>query len=412
MGQRVQIYVLWSTKMDILIIGNGFDLANGMKTRYSDFLKFAIRIKYILEKKDIDEELKCDKKIEKILEKNCENVRNNIFERRDLLETLFLNNVWIDYFVKKTKCIPDRWVDFEEEIGCVIHSIYDEKNFEDLRLPWTSGDMVDCIQKYCEEIGENKDISVEEEKERYILILEEHLIRLEKALELYLREYVMQAGIECSVPEVREILEKNKDIQIISFNYTDTIEKYYGINNRSIVYIHGRLGEDTEYKKTDLILGIDDKDDRLIHEMIFLPFYKYCRREIKGASHRTKKLSLELMEHTETLLKAKRFYTENKVEMDMIEGGDKDYQEVYAKYLQEFEDRNKKTNLYIFGHSLAVSDREYLMDFLTNEQIRTTVFFHDEKQKTDQIKNLITMLGRGPFVDYTSRDRIVFCEQR
>lgn len=36
-----------STPKKILIIGNGFDLAHGLPTRYSDFLEFAKRLMYI-----------------------------------------------------------------------------------------------------------------------------------------------------------------------------------------------------------------------------------------------------------------------------------------------------------------------------------------------------------------------------
>ena len=43
--------------MNILLIGNGFDLAHGLPTRYTDFLEFIKIMKAVN-----DKELKCDQK--------------------------------------------------------------------------------------------------------------------------------------------------------------------------------------------------------------------------------------------------------------------------------------------------------------------------------------------------------------
>lgn len=399
--------------MDVLIIGNGFDLANNMQTRYSDFLKFAARLRKIFTNEEIAECQKCREDIERIIDDKCGNISNNLFSRRAIIDDIFFKNVWIDYFTIKVDKIPDRWVDFEEEIGCVIHSLYDgilcgsKKGY-----PWSASEMIECIQVYYEEMDVDKEVSPEMKMEYYISILEEHLIKLEKALEFYLREFVMSAEINVNALDVKEILDNNHETQIISFNYTDTLEKYYFVDEKNIIYVHGKLGNDDEYNKTDLVLGVDDEDKDLIMDQRFLSFYKYCRREVKGASHRTKLISSRLMQQAEVILAEKKFLTEDMVQVEMINGGDKDYQTVYSKQLSEFEKKRKKDNLYIYGHSLAVSDREYLMEFLTNDQIRITIFYHDEQQKTDQIKNLVSMLGRNRFVDFTSRDRIVFCKQK
>lgn len=125
--------------MDVLIIGNGFDLANNMQTRYSDFLKFAARLRKIFTNEEIAECQKCREDIERIIDDKCGNISNNLFSRRKIIDDIFFKNVWIDYFTIKVDKIPDRWVDFEEEIGCVIHSLYDEILCDSKKeYPWSA----------------------------------------------------------------------------------------------------------------------------------------------------------------------------------------------------------------------------------------------------------------------------------
>ena len=69
--------------MDLLILGNGFDLAHCLKTRYKDFLDYYLQ-------KDKTEKLK---------------------------------NVWLYHFVNKQKQLGDKWIDLEEEIYNVIKKI-------------------------------------------------------------------------------------------------------------------------------------------------------------------------------------------------------------------------------------------------------------------------------------------------
>ncbi len=69
--------------MNILVLGNGFDLAHGLPTRYIDFLKWIEVIKQVsildrgilnIDWCDIDE------KVKKLVQEKTRNVRNNLFE--------------------------------------------------------------------------------------------------------------------------------------------------------------------------------------------------------------------------------------------------------------------------------------------------------------------------------------------
>ena len=76
--------------MDILILGNGFDLAHGLKTKYSDFLK------YYQEKYNTPRSMGVDKS-----------------------GNFLYNNVWAKHFLNKTP-VGDKWIDLEKEIYNVI----------------------------------------------------------------------------------------------------------------------------------------------------------------------------------------------------------------------------------------------------------------------------------------------------
>ncbi len=79
--------------MDVLILGNGFDLAHGLKTRYKDFLDY-----YFQKEKA----------------KNFDGA---------FIDSENLKNVWLYHFVNKQNQLGDKWIDLEEEIYNVIKKI-------------------------------------------------------------------------------------------------------------------------------------------------------------------------------------------------------------------------------------------------------------------------------------------------
>lgn len=104
----------------ILIIGNGFDLAHGLKTSYKDFLMFEKYIKKIKDKNILYHlEENYFIKDEDLFLKLC-NIKDNI-ELYDTFYSLFNNNIWINYFEKII--IDNGWVDFESEISKVIKNL-------------------------------------------------------------------------------------------------------------------------------------------------------------------------------------------------------------------------------------------------------------------------------------------------
>lgn len=114
--------------MNILVIGNGFDLAHGLPTKYTDFLKFVEVIMQVIKMNSNDSVHKIDwkdinTKIECIIKKKTGNIPNNIFSQKDRWEYLLNENVWIAYFLQNGIYQKENWIDFESEISAVVQSI-------------------------------------------------------------------------------------------------------------------------------------------------------------------------------------------------------------------------------------------------------------------------------------------------
>lgn len=104
--------------MNILIIGNGFDLAHQLPTQYSDFLNF---VKAYKERSDgpfldVIEQFRITKK--------------EIYEE---IEKLLKKNVLIEYFlsiyIDRCKEGKNGWIDFESEISIIVRKLDEAKEF-------------------------------------------------------------------------------------------------------------------------------------------------------------------------------------------------------------------------------------------------------------------------------------------
>ena len=110
--------------MNILVIGNGFDLAHDLPTKYTDFLCFIKVImeifdKFSSENSEIDWG-EINSQIRKQIWKDMGNVRDNLYSKEAMWKDLIWNNFWIDYFQQNSMYQKENWIDFESEISKVI----------------------------------------------------------------------------------------------------------------------------------------------------------------------------------------------------------------------------------------------------------------------------------------------------
>ena len=125
--------------MNILLIGNGFDLAHGLPTKYTDFLEFVKMIKIIKEKNIFndgfaisDAECNVDNgKLHQDIRLTILNKANDNKLEGDSKELIdcINHNIWIEYFLQCDSFLKENWIDFESEISRIIKIIDNNSYF-------------------------------------------------------------------------------------------------------------------------------------------------------------------------------------------------------------------------------------------------------------------------------------------
>lgn len=99
--------------MNLLVLGNGFDLLHGLPTTYKDFIDFITLFRMSLEKNDISRLDYDSRMIDFILHLSL--------ELSNELESLIKDNLWLIHLEKET--IGEGWKDFEKEMSEVIQKL-------------------------------------------------------------------------------------------------------------------------------------------------------------------------------------------------------------------------------------------------------------------------------------------------
>ncbi len=445
--------------MNILIIGNGFDLAHGMKTKYSDFLEtlyfYNLKGKLsesILEEKEIEKintSKECSKKIEELNErinkiflkedisaskvaKEMLREKNKILRSIEKLEEVkkyyekvsidkiskiekleeikddISNNVWCNYLYdiyNKNQMRGENWIDFEKEIRDIIEII--DKHENNLK----NNIILSKIEKLIEdEIMDREKLKKVYNFIDYYLLL--HTItKGEKEnydisninFSYYLRRDTLQIFLKKIYDDLNKFINyleiyllelekdtfnlRSKDIQnlkidkVLCFNYTHTFSKLYDKENKKeICYIHGEIEENREAKFNNMVLGIDEyyDDERKNTNTNFNIFKKFTQRIIK-------KTDLKYRDWLEYMDKENHAYAKG-----------------YGYFIH---------NIYVFGHSLDITDKDILKDFIDKEYVLTTIYYYDKQQQTQQVANLVKLLGQDKFLRMFKEKRIEFKEQ-
>lgn len=407
-----------NTPKNILILGNGFDLAHGLPTRYSDFLEFAKRVMCIYiylqdtskndlynniiaswgqnEPTNISRDLlkgklaelvknrqACDKPSPENPKTFVPNVHVN--ERLDLFHDYLKDNIWYTYILTlyiSCNIKGENWIDFESEIAYVIKIIdnahdslsqllndMDTKHFDPAYIDVEIKDKMMRFKKACAACFHDsvsnvlKKLTIRDLRTKLYNDLENLIL----AFEIYLTDFVEEIPILNKVGAIENI---NPDY-IISFNYTKTYERYYKkINQRTkICYIHGVCNKNRKPENNDMVLGIDEylPDEKRSEQVDFCIFKKFVQRIRKhnDVSYAT------WYEEVEKARSAMRINTGTTGDL------------INSKVSRGLSD------IYIFGHSLNVTDKDILRRFLISEKTRIHVFARDKSSEGELIANLL-----------------------
>lgn len=395
--------------MNILVIGNGFDLAHGLPTRYTDFLEFVKVIRQVVNiksRKDLNKLTwgKIHIKIREIIEINMENTRNNLFSQKAVWEDLIAENYWIEYFLQCDMYQKENWIDFEKEISRVIKFLN-----EIIRVSSSRDTIEHLSDQFLNKILNNLQLKVTcgELRDRLLNDLNKFI----RAFEIYLAEYVEKINIEIFSPDIKDVVvkiyeDKGKKgaifTKVLSFNYTNIYEKMYLKKYDANVidcidYIHGKADINNSIETNNMVLGIDEylEDDRKDKEVDFIAFKKFYQRIYKQTGCKYK----------EWIDKIKNEDNKNRDEMILL-----------REKIDEYESKNKaaseigkckhklkemRHNLYIFGHSLDVTDKDVFRELILNDNVYTTIFYPDKDELGRKIANLVKVIGQDELIKRT-----------
>lgn len=375
--------------MNILIIGNGFDLAHELPTTYTSFLKFieqVLRIRNFngtatqfeskIELTGYDKFNELDESVKEYIQSKISNdeapnamVKETIKVKNDpILQkiiSLAENNTWIKWFQNQKEICGQNWIDFEAEIYKVI------QNMESLKHK-TIDELTALECKIASHFELNKGtedgfIDISECKNKML----DDLNTLIRCLELYLEDCVRNIDKHLLSTDIFEL---NID-KVLSFNYTDTYSRIYSGKHGYIEhdYIHGKSKISTN-EPNNMVLGIDEylSEEEQLTNVEFIEFKKYFQRIHKMTGCQ------------------------------------------YKQWLDEItRGKNNKNNAYFFGHSLAKTDKDILLEILNNNKITTTIFYRNDKHYAELITNLVQLLGDNEVISrvYGANPRIIFRKQ-
>ncbi len=348
--------------MTILLVGNGFDLAHHLPTKYSDFLDF---VKAFHNPDDGS------------YSSFFENIKHNRIDLFEEIEALITDNVLIEYFLSiyEDRCKKGKngWVDFEKELSLVVQKLDEAKRYIAHHVSWQREHIelepgilnflkpIIADKKNPDKIYAYRTSHIDYYANRVLKALN----GLTRLLEIYLYEYVEKIECNYRIPGLEEI---NTNC-VLSFNYTDTYRRCYDTAEiANYCYIHGKAKE-SSIETCNLVLGIDEylPIERKDSDNEFVWFKKFYQRIFKETGS----------EYLDWIKKVQ------------------DYNEIFKNAGPQ------QIDLYIYGHSLDVTDKDVLSRLILTENTNTRIFYHTRAAMASQINNLIKIIGEDNLIKLT-----------
>ena len=371
----------------ILILGNGFDIAMGRKTKYEEFIEFtndlSSRKKYIVNFRKF---IKQYKKIK------LSNYKDNLYlkfinENKDTLGENWSNlEIMISQLADGMKYFKENSKEFFECYG-----LANESEFDNYLLDISNYN----AKRYLVKIAEEKNDTLgfdNSEKELLIEALNNVFIKeldlLIELLEIYL-SYLDYLDFEIdeikAKPTALDAVSALSNSSVLNFNYTNTSSHLFGTFEEKTHFIHGRIDLDRQTNRINtMVFGIEDKENDVNSDLI--PYQKYYQRVVKETGNKFEEFFI------------KRNYT---VKNTSIAGRAVSSRVLVSK------------NIIIFGHSVDPLDKEIFQKcFALAENgkydYRFIFTYYDDAAKRSIIKNLAIILGKEKLIELTGRRIVVF----
>lgn len=390
--------------MNILLLGNGFDLRHNLPTKYEDFLQIMrtfqnvfinYRPGYAYQVFDNIESLS-NTHLGVVYEKH-KSIYDNIEISNDDYDMFrgLSKNYWYKFFDKVYDGSINTWIDFEKEIAYVIDEfksffdsleLNDNLFLDDFDIPdyYLIMDLPHVLKvfDYFYYKGKDNHYHIKDEYifetykdsgdyeidlEKIIGDLYNLLFEFSKVLALYLEVFVNRLLQKIDTDELEEYVELFEDFDsVVSFNYTDTYRCFYNRNKniKNYVPVHNIHGD---LLNKNIVLGINpDKSDELDElDTLFIMFKKYYQRVYYGAD-------VSYLDELSTVIKI-----------------------------------DKDNHIVVCGHSLDATDKD-IIESLFKHAARITIIYHSKEKVGDYIKNLINIYGKSGLDDLRTNSDLRF----
>lgn len=369
----------------ILILGNGFDIAMGRKTKYEEFLEFSnnlnSRKKYII------------------------SFRKYIKQYKRIKLSTYKENLYLKFINENRNSFGDNWSNLEIMISHLVDAImYFKNNMHDLfynsRNELNKDHLTALKIKLQKSNNANAKIFVVDKfvelylKKNWKLLQREEIwkeLNLEfitqldlliELLEIYLSylDYLdFEVGEIKAKPTALDAVSDLSNSSVLNFNYTNTSGRLYGTSEKRTHFIHGRIDLIRTFSRINtMVFGIEDKENDVNSDLI--PYQKYYQRVVKETGNDFEKFF------------KRTFY---------------DIDDEFGSQLP-----NSK-NIIVFGHSVDPLDKEIFQKcFALAENgkydYRFIFTYFNDLAKRSIIKNLAIILGKEKLIELTGKQNVVF----
>lgn len=366
----------------ILILGNGFDIAMGRKTKYTDFIEFEQRLfdrpesdlQAFLDSKNIDIDNYKDNLYLKFINENKDTLGDN-WSNLEIMISQLADAIM--YFKENSSLL------YSNQFNRPLASIIKQHKF-DWRMSANYSSKLYIAGTFLSLFYEKGWSSLE--REVALDKLNNEFIRqldlLIELLEIYL-SYLDYLDFEVQginpKPTALDAVPHLLSSYVLNFNYTNTSAYLFETVEERTHFIHGRIDLDRTFSRINtMVFGIEDKENDVNSDLI--PYQKYYQRVVKETGN-----------FYETFFEPNFEFAEDELSMPYL----------------------SSKNIIIFGHSVDPLDKEIFQKCFAlaeeGEYLYRFIFtYYDDTAKRSIIKNLAIILGKEKLIELTGTQKVVF----
>lgn len=345
----------------LILVGNGFDLAHGLKTSYKDFVLWYIKGSFEKAHENMEHE-------DRLISIARTSYVYNEKEKR---------SKWIDEYLLKIEhpkgrktAVTAGWASNNRPLDMSPYKItYKSKLLEPLLSSCNTSNWVDIEGEYYDQLRDILDLKTVEERQSQLKDLNESLSFIISQLEIYLTglptapflknyDQIFSSKIRAGdlYPKKSDAIVMPIQTYILNFNYTNTPKLYFDAIEKScgtiptLNYIHGNL-QDID---NELIFGFGDEIDAA---------YKRMEDDIKIKGY---------FDYIKSF-----WYLRTNNYRSLVNFLDSDDYQVY-----------------VLGHSCGLSDRTMLQMIFEHQKCRSIKIYYYEHNGADNFVSITHEIAR------------------